>query len=102
MTVDEIYKLVALNIFNSIKTSTWEKAVLNIHGGDNEMGYEGFYLSNNTNYSLEVNDFDLDVDFALMDLHVITTQEGSNLWNQAIFTLWPSGEFNIDFCWNEE
>ena len=35
------------------------------------------------------------------ELHDITTEGGSNQWNRAIFTLYPTGKFNIDFEWNQ-
>ena len=98
MTIDEIFELIGSNICNCIKTDSWEKAVLNIQGGDNEIGFDGFYIVNNNKYDLAVQNFDMDVDFALMDLHKITTEGGSNEWNYAVFTLLPTGEFNIDFC----
>ena len=102
MTIDEIYELVAANIYGSINTDTWEKALLNIRGGDTEIGMDGFYISSNKKIYLEVQDFDMDVDYALMELHRITTEGGSNLWNYAVFTLLPTGDFNIEFIWKEE
>lgn len=102
MTVDEIYEIVAINIANNIEVDTWEKALLFIHGGDNSMGIDGMYISDNKEYNINVHNFDEDVEFALMELHEITTEGGGNTWNYAVFTLWPSGEFNIDFSWDEE
>lgn len=97
MTVDEIYELVATNIYENIDTDEWEKAVLNIHGDDTAMGIDGFYISNGDSHNLAVNKFDVEVEFALMELHEITTEDGSNQWNKAVFTLMPDGEFNLDF-----
>ena len=42
------------------------------------------------------------LDFALMELHEITTEEGSNKWNQAIYTLTPDGKFDMEFIWDQE
>ena len=64
MTIDEIYELVFSNIKKTINTDTWEKAVLNVEGGDNEIGMEGHFFSNNTKHYLQVQDFDMDVGFA--------------------------------------
>ncbi len=97
MTVDEIYELVAMNIYNSIGTDEWEKAVLNIHGDDTTMNITGFYIANGENHNLAVNKFDMDVEFALMELHEITTENDSNQWNKADFTLLPDGSFDIEF-----
>ncbi|EPF2929534.1 immunity protein YezG family protein [Vibrio navarrensis] len=35
------------------------------------------------------------------ELHKITTENPNNKWNRAIFTLEPSGSFNIDFEWDQ-
>jgi len=97
MTVDEIYELVAMNIYNNIETNSWEKAILNIHGSNTAMGFDGYYCDNGKETALNVHNFDLDVEFALMELHEITTEGNSNQWNVAVFTLLPDGSFNIDF-----
>lgn len=102
MTVDEIYELTANNIVNNINAKSWEKAILNIHGSDTAMGIDGAFFSEGKEYPLEVCNFDVDVEFALMELHEITTEDGENQWNCAVFTIFPSGEFNIDFSWDDE
>jgi hypothetical protein len=36
------------------------------------------------------------------EMHVITTENSENKWNRAVFTLEPTGKFNIDFEWDQE
>ena len=96
-TVDEIYNLVATNIANSIDSDNWEKAVLHIHGGGTSIGIDGYYIENGERLWLQVRSFDVSVYFSLKDLHKITTQGSSNPWNEAVFTLFPDGKFQIDF-----
>ncbi|MCL1670015.1 hypothetical protein M2T82_18285 [Elizabethkingia ursingii] len=51
---------------------------------------------------MDVHNFDADVDFAIMELHEITTEGGNNKWNKAIFTLTPDGDFDMEFIWDQE
>lgn len=97
MKIDEIYELIAVNILSNIKVDNWEKAVLNIQGDDNAMGINGFYIVNGKKECIDVNNFDDNIEFALMELHEITTEDGSNPWNCAEYTLIPDGSFYIDF-----
>jgi hypothetical protein len=70
---------------------------LEIRGDDTSMGLTGYYFSRGIQIQLNVLNFDVDVEFALMELHEITTEGGSNPWNIAEFTLYPDGRINIDF-----
>lgn len=96
MKIDEIYELIAINILSNIKVDNWEKAVLNIQGDDTAMGINGFYIVNGKKTSIDVSNFEDNVEFALMELHEITTKDGSNPWNCAEYTLMPDGRFYID------
>ena len=103
MTVDEICLLIAQNIANSIQSENWNKATLNIQGDDTYVDTTGEYLdSNNVAQSLDVHNFNADVDFAIMKLHHITTKDGNNKWNKAIFTLTPDGDFDMKFIWDQQ
>lgn len=102
MTVDEIYELVANNIYANINVDNWEKAVLNIQGNNDAMGIDGYYIVNGDKVPLDVSQFEDEVEFALMDLHEITTEGEENIWNCAEFTLAPNGEFNIDLNWDAD
>ncbi|OPB95408.1 hypothetical protein [Elizabethkingia occulta] len=103
MTVGEIYLLIAKNIASSIQSEDWKKATLNIQGDDTYVDTTGEYLdSNNVAQLLDVHNFDTDVDFAIMELHEITTEGGNNKWNKAIFTLTPNGDFDMEFIWDQE
>ncbi|AQW99499.1 hypothetical protein M2T70_11525 [Elizabethkingia anophelis] len=103
MSVDEIYLIIAQNIANSIQSEDWNKATLNIQGDDSYVDTTGEYLdSNDVAQSLDVHNFDADVDFAIMELHEITTEGGNNKWNKAIFTLTPDGGFDMEFIWDQE
>ncbi len=104
MTVDEIYALIGQNIYDVIPDDEeWEKAVLHIRGGSGSVGYDGEYYSAGNKCFLEVRKFGMDVMFAIRNLHkIMTPKDGSNPWNRAVFTLLPSGEFNMEFSLVEE
>lgn len=102
MTVDEIYELIANNIYANIDAENWEKAILYIQGDNDAMGINGYYIMSGNKIPLDVSKFNDNVEFALMELHQITTEGEGNIWNYAEFTLMPSGEFSIDLNWDSE
>ena len=46
-------------------------------------------------FDLYVQNFDPEVDFAIMELHEITTEGGNNKWNKAVFSVQPDGAFDM-------
>lgn len=80
-----------------------EQSYSKYSGDDTYVDTTGEYLdSNDVAQSLDVHNFDADVDFAIMELHEITTEGGNNKWNKAIFTLTPDGGFDMEFIWGQE
>ena len=53
-------------------------------------------------FDLYVQNFDPEVDFAIMELHKITTEGGKNKWNRAVFSVQPDGAFDMEFIWDQE
>ena len=51
---------------------------------------------------IEVENIDDDVTDWLSQLHEITTEGGNNKWNRAIFTLFSTGKFDMEFIWDQE
>ncbi|MFT3903107.1 MAG: hypothetical protein QM727_08030 [Niabella sp.] len=102
MTVDEIYELVAVNIINNITEDNWSKAILNIQGDNDYVDLNGKFIAKGTEQNINVHNFDDEVEFALMELHEITTEDGNNKWNRAVFTVTSEGKFDMEFIWDEE
>lgn len=103
MTVDEIYALISQNIVNAIQNANWCKATLHIQGDNTYVDTTGEYLDEAGDLrSLDVHQFDAEVDFAIMELHEITTAGTYNKWNRAIFRLSPEGSFEMEFVWDQE
>jgi hypothetical protein len=102
MKIEDIYLSIARNIANSI-TNEWSIAVLEIERTDSDaISFSGDYSHNGGKESLNFRSFDrkaLKIDSH--NLHEITTEGGNNKWNRAKFTLAPSGEFEIDFKWDQ-
>jgi len=102
MTIDKIYESIAQEI-NKVINDNWEKAVLNIEfEGDGVVGYNGDYETNAEKKDLDVFEISHDISNWIRKLHQITTEGGNNKWNRAIFTLFPTGKFDIEFIWDEE
>jgi hypothetical protein len=97
--IDSLYLEIAERVSDAIDES-WDTAVIDFKyfGGAGE--YTGRYTSD---------DFSGEKDFkvgyknykSLKRIHEITTEGGSNMWNKALFTLQRSGEFSIDFEWDQ-
>lgn len=102
MTVDKIYELVVENMYESIPVQDWEIAFLNVEGDDTSIGLNGCYIVDGEEHSMDVGTFDPNVEFALMELHEIMSENDSNNWSKAIVTLLPNGLFNIEFEYDLE
>ncbi|MFJ1377976.1 hypothetical protein ACILE8_06345 [Capnocytophaga canimorsus] len=101
-TIEEIYQSLASNINNAIEED-WSKAVVNIETVGEMASFKGFYLNkDNLQNQIEVDGFDFDLLFDILDLHKITTEGGNNQWNKAVFTLFPDGNFDMEFIWDQE
>jgi len=101
MTIDEIYEVVAKGVVACIPTEVWDKAVLRVQGDDTYVETTGIYEYKGKTFNLNTHNLGTEVSFALMELHEITTAENSNQWNRAIFTLYPSGDFDMNFIWDQ-
>ncbi|MDT9500576.1 hypothetical protein [Capnocytophaga canimorsus] len=100
-TIEQIYQSLVSNINNAIEED-WSKAVVNIKTVGEMASFKGFYLNkDNLQNQIEVDDFDFDLLFDILDLHKITTEGGNNQWNKAIFTLFPDGNFDMEFIWDQ-
>lgn len=100
MNIDDIYLSIAKNIVSSIE-SNWELAQINFEYYGSAAEYHGrFYQVGSDeaqNFKVGYSTYKL-----FKKLHGITTENDSNKWNRAVFNLKPTGEFNIDFSWDQE
>jgi len=102
MTIDEIYESIAQEINNAIKDN-WARAVLNIEfEGEGVVGYNGDYEDKGEKKSISVRQISKEIRHWIRELEEITTEGGNNKWNLAIFTLFPTGKFDMEFIWNQE
>ncbi|MFK8273389.1 hypothetical protein [Capnocytophaga canimorsus] len=97
MQVEEIYLKLAEAIFSNIEKENWKKAMLHLEVAGASVGFKGFLDENER--------FDAPGGYllakAVLDLHKITTEGGNNQWNKAIFTLFPDGNFDMQFIWDQ-
>ena len=96
--IDDIYNSIAMGIIENIKTE-WEKAHVFVEYFEDSANFKGEYTLEGNTAFFEVSDQAFD-DFE--ELNEITTQNSENKWNRAVFTLEPTGKFNIDFEWDQE
>ena len=96
--MQEIYLSIADGIVNSIKND-WETASIEIEWFGDAGDFSGNYKVGTSVSYFEVDDSIFD---DIEELHEITTENDSNKWNRAVFNLKPTGEFNIDFSWDQE
>jgi len=102
LTVDEIYTSVAHNILDNVPEG-WKEAFINVErDADDAIELSGGFSSNDTEItSFRFRNFDRRIIKDFHSLHKITTENNSNKWNRAKFTLFPTGKFNIDFEWDQ-
>jgi YezG-like immunity protein len=101
MTVDEIYSAIADNITSVIKED-WQSSELNLEVLEGMVSNTGTYINTSgQDKQLDVEEFDFQLTFDILDLHRLTTAGGNISWNRAIFTLSADGKFNMEFIWDQ-
>jgi hypothetical protein len=101
-TIDDIYSTIASNI-NSVINEEWIGAELNIEAIGEMASFTGNYVNkNDQKQQLDVDQFDFDLTFDILELQKITTEDDRNRWNRAIFYLQSDGEFDMQFIWDQE
>lgn len=102
MTIDEIFMGLSSNIINAINDN-WDNAVIEIEKPAHDViSFSVSYFTNNNEIYIDFENIDtrkLTEDGNA--LYAITTENGSKKWNKAKFELKSSGEFNIDFKWDQ-
>lgn len=102
MTVDEIYQNIAKNISGVIKED-WQNAVLRLEVLDGMVSNIGvYYDAKGHEKQLDVEEFDFQLTFNILELHQITTEGNGNKWNGAVYELSSDGKFNMDFIWDQD
>lgn len=100
-TIEQVYQSLASNINNAIEED-WSKAVVNIKTAGTMVNFKGVYLNiNDIENQIKVSKFDFMLTFDILNLYKITTEGGNNQWNKAIFTLFPNGNFDMEFIWDQ-
>lgn len=102
MTIDEIYEVIANGIIQSIPRNDWDEVSLHIQGDSTYIETSGVYLISDEEFELDTHSLDCEVSFAIMELHELTTEGEHNRWNRATFTLFPDGEFDMEFQWDQD
>ena len=103
MQRNDIYHIIGQNILNSISKDTWANAVLNIEAyKGNYVKYNGSFSDDKDNkYQLNLKNLNLkEMKASIYELMEIMGE--SNKWNKAVFKLWPTGKFDMQFKWDEE
>ncbi|MCH5684219.1 hypothetical protein LWM68_08065 [Niabella sp. W65] len=94
-TIDEIYQSISNNILNVID-GTFKDALLYIEVIGEMVSFTGtFTTAGNVEKQIDVDEFDFELTFDLLELNAITTEGGSNKWNRAIFKLLSDGKFDV-------
>jgi hypothetical protein len=101
-TVDKIYESIVTNI-STVINGEWVKAKLDIEVIGEMVSFTGNYLNNkNETKQIDVDEFDFQLTFDVLELHKITTEGGNNKWNRAVFSVQPDGAFDMEFIWDQE
>ena len=99
-TVDEIYLSIAQSAVDAIDED-WEKLSINVEFLGDAAEFDCVYIASGSGRE---RDFSAGYQFYkdFKELFKIMTEEGSNLWNRAVFKLTPDGDFSIDFKWDDD
>ncbi|MFP6845134.1 MAG: immunity protein YezG family protein [Thalassolituus sp.] len=95
--IDDIYLDIAQDIVKGIDTK-WDQAYINVEFFEDAGSFDGEFIIDGEVKYFEVSDETFDF---FEEIYKITTENNSSKWNRAKFTLAPSGEFEIDFEWDQ-
>lgn len=88
---------------STVINGEWVKAKLDIEVIGKMVSFTGNYLNNkNETKQIDVDEFDFQLTFDVLELHKITTEGGNNKWNRAVFSVQPDGAFDMEFIWDQE
>jgi hypothetical protein len=98
-SIDNIYVDIAQFLTEQINCS-WKICCVEVEFFGDAAEFDATF----TNNSNEIIDLESGYKLFILfqELHEITTENDSNNWNRAVFNLKPTGEFNIDFSWDQE
>lgn len=103
INMEEIFIQLSETLEQCLESKDWKKAVLEITRLDNAVRFTGYFidnLQNQQNINVRFGFYDAEAVHQLYDLTVTHPLEHQN-WNRAIFTLYPSDEFEIEYIWDE-
>jgi hypothetical protein len=101
-TVDEIYQSITDNI-KSVIGQEWTFAQLHIETIGSMVSFIGTYVNHNEEkQQIDVDEFDFQLTFDILELHRITTENKNNRWNKATVHLTSDGKFNMEFMWDQQ
>ncbi|WP_395343502.1 immunity protein YezG family protein [Ningiella sp. W23] len=107
MTFDQLNEVIAKNMISNSEIKSFESCSLDIeYYGDDAMKFSGGYTCDDKSFksfkSFKFRKFDDNIMEVVDELHKVTTENPDNNWNRAKFTLFPDGEFSIDFKWDQD
>lgn len=98
--LSDIYLKISKKINSEIK-EYWAVAIIKFMKEEDTGEFECIYKIDEQ--SDDEHDFDVDFEMykTFKELHSIMNANGVKHWNVATYTLYASGQFNIDFAWDE-
>ena len=100
-TIDEIYHAIVDNI-KAVIGEEWVSAELNIETVGSMVSFTGEYAGPTMEKKqINVDEFDFQLTFDILELHRITTADESNKWNKATVHLTSAGKFSMEFLWDQ-
>lgn len=101
-TTDEIYQTIADNI-KAVIGEEWVSAELNIETLGTMVSFIGEYMNaNKEKKQIDVDEFDFQLTFDILELHRNSTEDRINKWNKATVHLTSEGNFNMEFIWDQQ
>lgn len=99
--LNSIYEKIGNNLVNCMNNN-WDKIVLNIECNGKMAGTTSKYLNDGKWIDNLDRRLGADVLIEIIKLYEITKSLSFIKWNRAVFTLESSGDFNMDFKWDQE
>lgn len=100
MRLDKVYRTIANNISDAIEAQ-WYSASIIFEVEDDACSFFCVYIQDVDSVVRHYFNVNYELCMAFKDLYEVTTEDEKTKWNRAKFTLKSTGEFNIDYEWDQ-
>lgn len=100
--MEDFYLVIGQYLVDNIQSEDWTKIILNIEISEKYRGFSAIYETKDGEIIDSDMDFSIEFGKKVKEFFLYTKDNNFTPYNRAVFTLESSGDFNMDFKWDQE